>query len=38
MEIKYCSFRKDLGKRKPEKLLRREFGWMDKGATVIERM
>jgi ribosomal protein L37AE/L43A len=38
MEIKYCSFREDLGKRKPEKLPRRELGWIDKGATVINRM
>jgi ribosomal protein L37AE/L43A len=37
-EIKYCSFRKDLGKRKSEKLPRRNAELLDRSATVIERM
>ena len=38
MEIKYCSFRTDLGKRKTEKLLRRKAELLDRGQVVIERM
>jgi len=38
IEIKYCSFREDLGKRKPEKLPQREFGCLQKGTFRIERM
>jgi hypothetical protein len=38
MEIKYCSFRKDLGKRKSEKLPRREAECLDRGAIAIKRM
>jgi len=37
MEIKYCSFRVDLGKRKSEKLPRRKAELLNKGAAVIER-
>jgi len=38
MEIKYCSFRADLGKRKTEKLPRRKAELLDKGQVVIEKM
>ena len=38
MEIKYCSFRADLGKRKTEKLPRRKAELLDRGQVVIEKM
>ena len=38
LEIKYCSFRKDLGKRKPEKLPRRKVELLDRGQIEIKRM
>ena len=38
MEIKYCCFREDLGKRSPKKFSREKLGILDNGTYMLRRM